>query len=1358
MEQNATDVANILCKIRSIPRRSRDYVRKHRAKHSSVKLYCSLLCHYDVNLACDICICIDEETHKCRLNTLYHKCDKNRLVLFTRNTDDDGDLLRQRPAGYNPLRTDRICEHLELNEPCLEMHRCPYPHSDVERLLWKEDYNDRTCIASLVHDICESSLLLSVVIELLSKKFGGTFKLICGTCYQEGHKIVGKHRHVPECQSPNSHYWGSRNKKLVFEMSLDNQLIAFDNVSTHDEEKEELVSCVKSLIGIVSADVIANEAARMRQTDSALMSCTARRTENREPEPHDPYDSESEDSENKNNHLAKTDEEIFDEDATDVLDAAAFDADTGDRVSEDVTKSPLKGGYYTILTEEQTRGNSEVIYGCGKITLHGAYAGSCLIVGGELNGCDVELRGRFNCGPAFDGDEVQVKVYKKDEKADEVHNSSKLCGTVVRVVKRNVHRTARTFVCTVGKQHGHLMTPLCGTVPRFRIVDSCLYKQYGPVKKGDYVAVYNSDLQLIKTVKLDPCRRKEMLFVVKYLKWENKHEYPLGYVCRILHESRTVEESQKMLNLMYELPNDRPTDTDTESEEVLEDHEEDAEAVERMDMCRLLTVSVDAPGTKTIDDALSLEEFGSNFVVWTHVADVTHYIEKGDCLDENAERHMLSFCSTSRRPVYMLPKKFTEDKCSLLAERRRRAMSIRFELTAGGEVLSYEGPVPSWIENNKQLSYRDVQKIVDGPHAVDNCGEQFMDQSIDQMLIHLHKLSSELRKQRMGDGSHYYEYSPKRFNHKGIVDPFDENQNHDAKRIVEEFMILTNKHVGRILKQKFPDCSPFLVQSAPAEDKQLESWKRDHGYVIPFSFYLIQFSQHIGVRHNHAATPLYMLRSCLVALNAAVDQGDVRKVRTIIGSELLHPLHSIALSSWFDIQQPSHYTCCMDDGLQDGGTLHFSLCTSDYVHFTSPLRRYVDIIAHRLVKTDPDQSSSYTRDEVVALCDKMNEFKSRQRSYDDNCELVNIATVLQKPMYIPCYVERFDDFSIWLVCPYFETNSPSARRVKFSEMTLFNSPVTSDGKLTLTWSKRYYDTRMSGTTNARSDPVTEYVLDSGMFGTTVQPHVWSSMHTAVKGKTKNLLASVSKAVRENCPLKQQQQQQQECDTVQEVTSEMVNDRPVVKHHVKFSCEIAIGTVISVQFGAKAMEGFLQPVINLVNLTPDKDICVEHQRDPVCAFASIATKKVKDTYRNFQEYQNIWQAILEMEAATNVTRNDSIVCSHVPVSFVKRNGRIYGTLKLSKEFCDKRSISVYSISEEETHDYMCIRYFLRATKLAKSFIRNVWVAHAVVLCTCTTDVIELTVRCSCEESKAPSELFEAEVRCTVEFLQRTLPDK
>jgi len=981
-------------------------------------------------------------------------------------------------------------------------------------------------------------------------------------------------------------------------------------------------------------------------------------------------------------------------------------------------------------------------------------------VGGELDGCEVELRGRVNCGPAFDGDEVRVKVYWKDKKdsseTDNSDNSSPLCGRVVDVVKRNVHRTARTFVCTVGRHFGHLMTPLCGTAPKFHVIDSCLQKRYGSVKKHNYVAVYHSDLTLRKIVKLDSCLRKNMLFVVKYLKWESNHKYPLGYVCSILRQSCTDEDSEKILNLMYEVP----ASADLELETFEEDYEKDTE-VRRKDLCKLLTVSIDSPNTKDIDDALSLQENNGKFFVWVHISDVTFYIKKGDELDMKAQSRLLSFYpKVKQQPRHMLPKKLAEEKCSLLENSCRRAMSVLFELTAEGEVQSSTGPFPSWIRNDKQLSYEEVQEIIDGHVDVPNYAIEVVHEDIELMLIKLHKLATALRKQRMGDGCHFYEYTREHcFNCEGIDDPFDVDQNHDAHRLVEEFMVLTNKCVGEILRQKFPECTLFRVQSAPS-DKLLESWKRNHGYIIPYSFYLKQYLN----EDNPAATPLFMLRKCWDAISIAVDQGDARKVRTIIGSEKLHPLHNIALLSWFHIQERSQYACTLlvCNGPAECQPVHYSLHACSYVHFTSPIRRYPDVIAHRLVKASPHEPPPYTPDEIVALCRKVNARRSMQRSYDHAGGLLRMARMLQRPIYMPCYVETFDDFSIHLASPYFRNVSASGCRLKFSEMEVREDPRTcseSGRNVTLKWSKRCYDTRMSSTTGARSDCHTDYVLDPGMFGTTVSPDVWTFLHNAVTIQGEDLLERVSEAVQMNLAL--QQQRLQVNGTVKEVTSEMAGNWPLVRHHVKFSCDITRGAVVSVQFGAQAVRGFLQPVIKLVNLTPEKDICVEHQRDPVYAFASVATKKVKQEYQNLEEYQDIWQAILAMEAATNaVHNNEAIICCHVPVKFKKRNGIVYATIELSREFCNKRFIGIYRVSEEETHDYLCIRYFPRKSRLLKSFDRNVWVAHATaVRCTCKEDDITLIVKCSGNENEAPVELFHnAANECTVEFIQRALPDK
>jgi len=1342
--------------------------RKPSGKPSSVKLYCRLQHQYDLHPACDMCICIDDDTHKCGLKTDEHECRENRLVLFAKNSHNTigGDLLRLRPPGYDPVKTDHICEHVDLNEPCLEKHLCPYPHTDVEKDLWKQDYSGDISIARLVRDLHESALQFSVEVERLMKRFNGTFRLICAACYQESSEIFTKRHHVPECRGPCSHHWSD--KKLVFETALDNRLIHCDNFDIHQQvskEEQELVRCLKLLMQLMNdldltVDDIAEEAARLRQADTvkssmflALRNATC--VENKHKLCHPEFDDD--DTTGTNFSLAKTDEDIFDDDADDLLNDAAFDEDTGDSKHQHSTKPHVIGNYYEVLTEEETQDNSEVIYRCGIIKLLGAFKGICKIVGGEMDGREVDLRGRVNCGPAFDGDEVRVKIYKKNTEEDcNTANSVQLFGTVVSVVKRNIHRTARTFVCKVGLHRDNQMTPLCGTAPKFHIIDSCLVRKYGQMKR-DYVAVYNSDLTLRRVVKLDPRRRREMLFIVKYLKWENKHQYPLGYVCRVLHERCTIKDSQKILNLMYELPFHKDT-----ALEITGDKFEDERSARREDMCKLLTVSIDHPFTKDIDDALSLEEVDGKFVVWTHVADVTHYVREDDCNDKKAQSRILTFCSSfPRQTCHMLPAELAVSICSLLEQKRRRALSVRFEFTVEGEVLSSTGPLLSWIRNDKQLSYLDVEKIIDGSPNVLNCDNK---DAIEHLLLSLHKLATVLRKQRMNEGSHYYEYYREHcFSHEGVEDPFDFDQNHDAHRLVEEFMIRTNQCVGRMLRQKFPNCTPFLVQNEP-NDKLKEIWKMDHGFVIPFSFYLKQHQEVLGIsRENCAVTPLVMVQNCWNALKDAVVEGNMKKVRTVIGSEQLHPLHIIALSSWFGIQEPKQYICDDSNGMRDMS--HFSLQTCDYVHFTSPLRRYMDIIVHRLVKVQVTgvEQLPYTQDEVEGLCEKMNALKSRKRSYDHWKGLQEMAgMLLKRPVYLPCYVKSFNDLSIDLVSPYFQTDSPLACRLTYNEMTVHDNPLTSNQsgrKVTLNWIKRYYDTRESQTPHARSDSDTTYVLDFGKFGTTVYPHVWSSMHEAVNGQTENLLARVSEAVRTSNPILQQQQP---CGA-EEVTSEMAESRLLVRHLIKFSCDITRGTVMSVQFGAKIINGSLQPVIKLVNLTHDKDICIEHQRDPVDMFASVATEKVKNMYDTIEEYQNIWQPVLAMEAATQAVRNnEAVVCSSVPVRFHKRNGIISGKLELDKGFCAKRYIKLYRVSDEETHDYMCIRYFLKNSKYAKSFSRNVWVAHAMV-CSCKVhgNVIQLTVKCKGSHDDAPRELFNRArdpKMCTVEFLQRTLPDK
>jgi len=129
---------------------------------------------------------------------------------------------------------------------------------------------------------------------------------------------------------------------------------------------------------------------------------------------------------------------------------------------------------------------------------------------------EVEIRGRTNCGPCFDGDEVVVEL-KKTKELD--GNKIIYRGTVVRVLTKKILRKAHTFVCRVDTYHSHLMKPLDGIAPKIHVVNSILKNKYSD-RKNELVAVYSmvdGNLRLKKIVKLDPKQRRDMLFVVKYV-------------------------------------------------------------------------------------------------------------------------------------------------------------------------------------------------------------------------------------------------------------------------------------------------------------------------------------------------------------------------------------------------------------------------------------------------------------------------------------------------------------------------------------------------------------------------------------------------------------------------------------------------------------------------------------------------------------------------------------------------------------------------------------------------------------------------------------------------------------------------
>ena len=205
-----------------------------------------------------------------------------------------------------------------------------------------------------------------------------------------------------------------------------------------------------------------------------------------------------------------------------------------DDMDEEVDVNEGIGGddYYNVEDRETLLSYLEhepYVYKHCTIHLEGCQAGKCTTLDGDEV---IETRGRMNCGAAFEGDEVVVKIMETSELDKDTTVTR---GKVVGVLKRQTNRKAHIFVCRVDPYHSNLMIPLCGTFPKIHVVDSNIREHYGE-KKNDYVDVYRfkGGLGLKKVVKIDTTKKKQLLFVVKYLKWEPSEIYPLGYVFSVM--------------------------------------------------------------------------------------------------------------------------------------------------------------------------------------------------------------------------------------------------------------------------------------------------------------------------------------------------------------------------------------------------------------------------------------------------------------------------------------------------------------------------------------------------------------------------------------------------------------------------------------------------------------------------------------------------------------------------------------------------------------------------------------------------------------------------------------------------------
>ncbi|NLM45178.1 MAG: ribonuclease R [Firmicutes bacterium] len=392
---------------------------------------------------------------------------------------------------------------------------------------------------------------------------------------------------------------------------------------------------------------------------------------------------------------------------------------------------------------------------------------------------------------------------------------------------------------------------------------------------------------------------------VRITRWPEKRRNPEGVIAEILGYPGDRGVDTLSIVKKYELPEEFPPEVKKEARAY--SRELSADDLEgRQDLRDLVTITIDGADAKDLDDAVSLQKNSrGNWELGVHIADVGHYVKEGSALDREAFRRGNSVYLVDR-VIPMLPPELSNDLCSLNPGVDRLTQSVIMELDAQGNVLSYNFSA-SVVRSRERMTYDAVRAILEDKDA----GLTKRYSSLVPMLEEMANLATALREKRMARGAIDFALPEVKItlDEDGKVSEIERRPRTIAESIIEEFMLVCNETVAEHFSRLE---LPFIyrIHERPDEEKMLQF--RDFVHNLGFSL-----KGKPGKIHPHALQEL---------------------LRTVAGRPEERVVNTLLLRA---MKQAKYST---DDAP------HFGLAARHYTHFTSPIRRYPDLVIHRLLR------------------------------------------------------------------------------------------------------------------------------------------------------------------------------------------------------------------------------------------------------------------------------------------------------------------------------------------------------------------------------------------------------------------------
>ena len=413
--------------------------------------------------------------------------------------------------------------------------------------------------------------------------------------------------------------------------------------------------------------------------------------------------------------------------------------------------------------------------------------------------------------------------------------------------------------------------------------------------------------------------------VVRIVEWPDRAKNPIGKVVDIL--GKTGENNAEMHAILaeYGLPYTYPSQVEKAAEK-LTPGITDEEVSRRIDMRDVLTFTIDPADAKDFDDALSIREINPSggkssgsklYEVGVHIADVSHYVKEGSVIDKEAFKRATSVYLVDRT-VPMLPERLCNYICSLRPDEDKLTYSVIFHMNEKAEV-KYWKIAHTVIRSNRRLSYEEAQEILsNSPLKGENSAQEVspLRGDLEGSLHVLNNMAKQLRQRRFAAGAVDFDRCEVHFNIDSDGHPtsvyFKVAQ--DANKLIEEFMLLANRTVaesiGKVPKGQKAKVLPYRIHENPDPEKLMNL----ANFVTKFGHKLRTTGSRQDISRN--------LNRLLSDVKGKREQNVIEMITLRAMMKAKYSVHNIG---------------------------HYGLAFDYYTHFTSPIRRYPDLMVHRLL-------------------------------------------------------------------------------------------------------------------------------------------------------------------------------------------------------------------------------------------------------------------------------------------------------------------------------------------------------------------------------------------------------------------------